>query len=60
MESMVGTRALVTATFAAGTGRVKIGDTEWLAHALNGENFAEGVTVIIKDVEATAVKVSAS
>ena len=60
MESMVGSRALVTQTFAAGTGRVKIGDTEWLAHAVNGEDFSEGATVMIKDVEATAVKVSAS
>ena len=60
MESMVGTRALVTKAFSAGTGRVKIGDTEWLAHAVNGEDFSEGTTVMIKDVEATAVKVSAS
>ena len=57
MESMVGGRALVTQAFSAGTGRVKIGDTEWLAHAVDGENFAEGSTVLIKDVEATAVKV---
>lgn len=60
MESMVGTRALVTQAFAAGTGRVKIGDTEWLAHAVEGEDFAEGVTVIVKDVEATAVQVTAA
>lgn len=60
MESMIGTRALVTQSFAAGTGRVKIGDTEWLAHATNGENFAAGAMVLIKDVEATAVKVGAS
>ena len=58
MESMVRSRALVTQAFAAGTGRVKIGDTEWLAHAVDGEDFAKGATVIIKDVEATAVKVS--
>ncbi len=60
MESMVGTRALVTQAFAAGTGRVKIGDTEWLAHAVEGEDFAEGATVIVKDVEATAVQVTAA
>lgn len=60
MESMVGGRALVTQTFAAGTGRVKVGDTEWLAHAVNGEDFTEGTTVLIKDVEATAVKVGAA
>ena len=59
MEGMVRTRALVTQSFTAGTGRVKIGDTEWLAHATNGEDFAAGVTVLIKDVEATAVKVGA-
>ena len=57
MESMIGTRAMVTKDFAAGTGHVKIGDTEWLAHAVNGEDFTEGATVLIKDVEATAVKV---
>ena len=59
MESMVGMQALVTTAFAAGTGRVKIGDTEWLAHAVEGGDFAKGETVIIKDVEATAVKVAA-
>lgn len=59
MESMVGSRALVTKSFAAGTGRVKIGDTEWLAHAVDGEDFAKGATVMVKDVEATAVKVGA-
>lgn len=58
MESMVGMRALVTQAFSAGTGRVKIGDTEWLAYAVEGDDFAEGATVIIKDVEATAVKVT--
>lgn len=60
MESMVGTRALVTQGFEAGTGRVKIGDTEWLAHAVDGDDFTEGATVLVKDVEATAVKVSAA
>ena len=60
MQSMVGTRALVTQSFSAGTGRVKIGDTEWLAHAIDGDDFPEGKTVIIKDVEATAVKVVAA
>lgn len=57
MQSMVGTRALVTQAFIAGTGRVKIGDTEWLAHAVDGEAFAKGATVIVEDVDATVVKV---
>lgn len=57
MSSMIGSRAIVTQRFVAGSGRVKIGDTEWLAHAMNGENFAQGATVQIMDVEATAVKV---
>lgn len=60
METLKGRRALVTAAFAAGTGRVKIGDTEWLAHATNGHDFSEGATVIVEDVEATAVKVRAA
>lgn len=60
METMVGSRALVTQSFAAGAGRVKIGDTEWLAHSLDGQNFSKGDTVIVKDVEATAVKVDAA
>jgi len=57
METMVGSRALVTQGFAAGAGRVKIGDTEWLAHSVDGQDFSEGATVLVKDVEATAVKV---
>ena len=60
MESLVGRRALVTRAFAAGTGRVKIGDTEWLAHATTGENFGEGATVIVEGVDETAVNVVAA
>lgn len=58
METLIGSRALVTRTFSAGTGRVKIGDTEWLAHASQGEDFAEGTTVIVDGVDETAVKVT--
>ena len=60
METLKGRRALVTTAFAAGTGRVKIGDTEWLAHASNGDDFVKGSTVIVDDVDTTAVKVSAA
>lgn len=59
MDAMIGRRALVTSGFSAGSGRVKIGDTEWLAHAVEGEDFAEGATVLVKGVEATVVKVVA-
>lgn len=57
METLIGKRALVTKTFSAGSGRVKIGDTEWLAHATHGEDFAEGTTVVIDGVDETIVKV---
>lgn len=60
MESMIGTRALVTKAFMAGAGKVKIGDTEWLALAVNGEDFAVGTAVLIQGVDATTVKVSAA
>lgn len=59
MESMVGARALVTKAFIAGSGRVKIGDTEWQAEAIGGEAFTAGDTVMITDVDTTKVKVSA-
>ena len=57
MERMVGSHAVVTEGFAAGKGRVKLGDTEWIAQAVNGEDFAQGATVVIKEVETTVVKV---
>ncbi len=59
MQTMIGRQALVTQSFKAGSGRVKIGDTEWLAYASEDENFHKGRIVIVDSIETTAVRVVA-
>jgi len=51
---------MVVGDFTAGSGRVKIGDTEWLARGLDGRDFAEGATVLVDSVDATSVTVKAA
>lgn len=43
----IGKRAVVEEAFSNGTGRVKFGDTVWLAESPTGEDFAEGASVEI-------------
>lgn len=47
----VGKRALVEEAFTNGVGRVKYGDTVWLAESVSGEDFAEGASVEITGSE---------
>ena len=56
--SMVGTRGIVTADFTAGSGRVKIGDTEWSAESLDGSDVAAGTTIVVEGAESTVLKVT--
>jgi membrane protein implicated in regulation of membrane protease activity len=57
MARMIGSRGMVVGDFAAGTGRVKIGDTEWLAHGLGGADLKDGTTVLVDSVDTTSVTV---
>ena len=60
MESLIGERAAVTRSFQAGTGRVKIGDTEWLAESVDGTNYGIGDTVTVEAHRSTKVIVKAT
>lgn len=57
MATTIGERATVTETFEAGSGRVKLGDTEWSAQALDGSNLTEGTTVIVDGTDGNRLKV---
>jgi len=57
MESTVGERCVVTADFTGGLGRVKLGDTEWSAEAIGGQNFRLGEAVIVDDTDGNRLKV---
>ncbi|MCA8899320.1 MAG: NfeD family protein [Hyphomonas sp.] len=48
MASLVGQRGQATVDFAAGNGRVKIGDTVWGAEAVEGETIRQGDAVVVE------------
>lgn len=57
MVGMIGSRGTVTQRFAAGAGRVKIGDTEWSAETSDGSDIDEGAAIIVESAELTVLKV---
>lgn len=57
MESMIGSHGMVVGDFSAGSGRVKIGDTEWLARGEGGLDISDGTKVRVESVDATSVTV---
>ncbi|MEM0985175.1 MAG: NfeD family protein [Pseudomonadota bacterium] len=59
MDSLVGQRGKVTATFSAGQGRVKIGDTEWMASSPEASNLIEGTAIVVERTQQTQVIVRA-
>jgi membrane protein implicated in regulation of membrane protease activity len=56
----VGKRATVVEAFANGTGRVKFGDTVWLAEGADGANFAVGAEVEITGADGAKLFVKAA
>ena len=54
---MVGAQGVVCASFTAGRGKVRLGDTVWLAE---GGDFAEGTPVVVKAVRGTSVIVESA
>ena len=60
MNSLIGKRGIVTSDFSAGQGRVKIGDTEWLAESVDGTDLQDGVTIVVEDADSTIVRVRMS
>ena len=53
----IGRRATVDAAFENGVGKVRLGDTLWLAESEAGEDFAEGDQVVIARTEGTKLYV---
>jgi len=56
----IGKRVTVDAGFSNGAGKVRFGDTQWLAESETGENFAEGAMVEITRSEGTKLYVKAA
>lgn len=56
----VGRRATVDTAFSNGAGKVRLGDTLWLAESDGGEDFAQGAQVEITRTEGTKLFVKAS
>jgi len=50
-EQKIGKRAVVEEAFANGSGRVKFGDTVWLAESSDGQNFGKDAAVEITGSE---------
>ena len=55
-RAMLGSRGTVCETFQAGRGKVRIGDTVWLA---TGPDLAEGTPVAVSGVQGTRLVVAA-
>lgn len=57
MHRLVGARGQVVGDFVAGSGRVKIGDTEWLAEAAGPFELKAGMPVVVDGARSTIVLV---
>jgi membrane protein implicated in regulation of membrane protease activity len=55
-RSMIGARGTVSQAFVGGRGKVRIGDTVWLA---DGPDLAEGTPVVVAGVRGTRLDVTA-
>ena len=58
-DSLVGKIGIVSDAFVAGKGRIKIGDTYWLAESVDGSDIQDGVTVTVHAAKSTLLKVEA-
>lgn len=56
----IGRRATVDENFVNGAGKVRLGDTLWLAESDSGEDFAEGAQVVVVRAEGTKLYVKSS
>ncbi|HXI88245.1 MAG TPA: NfeD family protein [Parvularculaceae bacterium] len=59
-EQKVGKRAIVDQPFINGSGKVKFGDTVWLAESADGADYVAGAAVVITGVEGSTLFVKAS
>ena len=56
----VGRRAIVDQTFQDGAGKVRLGDTLWLAESEGGVDFEAGAKVIVERVDGTKLFVKSA
>ena len=57
MSRMEGARGQVVGGFVNGQGRVRIGDTEWLAESIDGTDLAAGTSIVVEGARSTVVRV---
>ena len=57
-KSLIGKRAVVVDDFVAGEGRVRIGDTTWMAVAPADVAVTAGMEVTVQDVDSTVLKIT--
>lgn len=57
-KSLIGKRAVVESDFIAGEGRVRIGDTTWMAVAPSDAVVTAGMEVTVVDVDSTVLKIA--
>ncbi len=58
-KSMIGKSGIAVSDFAGGEGRVKIGDSSWLASIEHGEVIKTGTTVKVVAINGTILQVEA-
>lgn len=58
-KSLIGRRAIAVSEFVAGEGRVKVGDSTWMAVTTGDMAITEGMEVTIAEVKGTLLTVSA-
>ena len=57
-KSLVGKRVIAVTDFSVGEGRVKLGDTTWMAVAETGVEITQGMEVTVTKVDGTVLKVA--
>jgi membrane protein implicated in regulation of membrane protease activity len=57
-EQKIGQRVVVETDFSSGRGKVRYGDSLWLAESVSGENFLAGAEVEITRVEGSKLVVT--
>ncbi len=57
-EQKIGKRVMVEADFSSGRGKVRYGDSQWLAESASGENFLAGAEVEITRVDGSKLVVT--
>lgn len=59
-DTRVGSRAVALTAFTGGTGRVRVGDTDWTARALDGAAIEEGQVLKVTGADGTELLVAAA